>query len=423
MDNINVIVRKRPLINVDKDVIYVDGTSINVYEDKQGVDLRKIKKIHTYEFDKIYSETSSNKQIYEDNIYLYINSLQHKKNIVCYAYGQTGSGKTHTIFGDSKDIGLITITCGDMLECVSDKSYLKLLISSYEIYNNNTYDLLNEKNKVHVREGYNKYIHISGLKHYEITSYNDFIKYMKIIMINRNIGESSENDVSSRSHAIFQLQLESLGEKLGKITFIDLAGSERGSKSICNNRFEYRENIAINKSLLALKECIRSLKNKKSHIPFRSSKLTTVLRESFTNSTKTIMIGTISPEGSNISDSVNTLSYTSDVKYIKKLNHNENLPNIRWIPSKPIEHKPFKLYGRMSSMKTSIRVHPKIKHIKKKKSVTINEHYREFLNNIIHVSNMELDVMDTEKISIEYMKTIVKKINHLSTVLTSNIDK
>lgn len=421
MNDINVIVRKRPLINVDKDVIYVDNNTIHVYEDKQGVDLRKIKKIHTYEFDKIYTETSSNKQIYEDNIYLYINSLQHKKNIVCYAYGQTGSGKTHTIFGDSKDIGLITLTCGEMLDYVSDKSYLKLLISSYEIYNNNTYDLLNDKNKVHIREGYNKNIHISGLKHYEITSYDDFIKYIKIIMMNRNIGESSENDISSRSHAIFQLQLENLGEKLGKIIFIDLAGSERGSKSICNNRHEYRENIAINKSLLALKECIRSLKNKKAHIPFRSSKLTTVLRESFTNSTKTIMIGTISPENANIADSVNTLSYTSDVKYIKKLHHDTNLPHIMWKPSKPIEHKPFSIYGNLSPLKT--KKHPKIKHIKKKKSVNIDEHYREFLNNIIHVSNMELDVMDTEKISIEHMKKIVKKINHLSTVLTSTIDK
>ena len=81
----------------------------------------------------------------------------------------------------------------------------------------------------------------------------------------------------------------------GKLSFIDLAGCERGADTIDMNKQTRLDGAEINKSLLALKECIRALDNGKAHTPFRGSKLTMVLKDSLTGFCRTVMIGNISP--------------------------------------------------------------------------------------------------------------------------------
>lgn len=91
------------------------------------------------------------------------------------------------------------------------------------------------------------------------------------------------NENSSRSHAILEINLRNAenGKKHGKMSFIDLAGSERGGDVKNNNKKTRHDGAEINKSLLALKECIRALDLAKKHLPFRGSKLTLVLKDSF----------------------------------------------------------------------------------------------------------------------------------------------
>lgn len=70
------------------------------------------------------------------------------------------------------------------------------------------------------------------------------------------------------------MQLKHYGKPYGKISFIDLAGSERGADTMNTNKQTKLDGAEINKSLLALKECIRALDLEKKHLPFRGSKLT-----------------------------------------------------------------------------------------------------------------------------------------------------
>ena len=104
------------------------------------------------------------------------------------------------------------------------------------------------------------------------------------------------------------------------MSFIDLAGSERGADTMNQNKQTKMDGAEINKSLLALKECIRALDLEKKHLPFRGSKLTQVLKDSFTGNSKTTRIANVSPASSCCEHSLNTLRYADRVKELKKGN-------------------------------------------------------------------------------------------------------
>ena len=136
----------------------------------------------------------------------------------------------------------------------------------------------------------------------------------------RFVGISSENNNSSRSHLLLQLWY-----KNNYINIIDLDGSEKAKKNICANKEKMRENAKINESILVLKECIRASKNKQSYIPYRQNNLTKILKDTFTGNCVSFIIGTISPELRNISETINTLNYISDMKSLKRQISNVNL--------------------------------------------------------------------------------------------------
>mgnify|MGYP001950516591 CR=1 FL=1 len=125
----------------------------------------------------------------------------------------------------------------------------------------------------------------------------------------RITSQNNSNDESSRSHAILQIVIKEKKSVFTKISFIDLAGNERGADHMDQNKQTKIDGAEINKSLLTLKECIRALDQGKSHTPFRGSKLTMVLKDSFIGYCNTIMICNISPNNSSSENTMNTLRY------------------------------------------------------------------------------------------------------------------
>lgn len=103
------------------------------------------------------------------------------------------------------------------------------------------------------------------------------------------------------------------------MSFIDLAGSERGADTIEQDKKTRIDGAEINKSLLALKECIRAIDQDKKHTPFRGSKLTQVLKDSFIGNCRTVMIANVSPGLSCSEHTLNTLRYADRVKELKKM--------------------------------------------------------------------------------------------------------
>ncbi|CAO2580479.1 Kinesin-like protein KIF24 [Lemmus lemmus] len=135
----------------------------------------------------------------------------------------------------------------------------------------------------------------------------------------RSTGATGVNADSSRSHAIIQIQIKDSAKRtFGRISFIDLAGSERAADARDSDRQTKMEGAEINQSLLALKECIRALDQEHTHTPFRQSKLTQVLKDSFIGNAKTCMIANISPSHIATEHTLNTLRYADRVKELKK---------------------------------------------------------------------------------------------------------
>lgn len=205
-----------------------------------------------------------------------------------------------------------------MIELLNQYEDLELYLSFYEIYCGKLFDLLNNKEMVVCREDAKQKVNIVGLTEKQVVSVEDIMNFIGAGLQSRTSGVTGANADSSRSHAILNLELKHQGKPYGKLTFIDLAGSERGADTINQNKQTKIDGAEINKSLLALKECIRALDLEKKHLPFRGSKLTQVLKDSFTGNSKTTMIANVSPASSCCEHSLNTLRYADRVKELKK---------------------------------------------------------------------------------------------------------
>ncbi|RXM28313.1 Kinesin-like protein KIF2C [Acipenser ruthenus] len=240
-----VCVRKRPLnkkeiAKKEIDVITIPEKGLLlVHEPKQKVDLTKYLDNQTFRFDYSFDDSATNEMVYRFTARPLVQKIFEGSMATCFAYGQTGSGKTHV------------------------------------------FDLLNKKAKLRVLEDSKQQVQVVGLQERQVASADDVIKVIDIGSACRTSGQTFANSSSSRSHAILQIVLRRRGKLHGKFSLVDLAGNERGADVCSSDRQTLVEGAEINRSLLALKECIRALGQNQTHTPFRMSKLTQVLRDSF----------------------------------------------------------------------------------------------------------------------------------------------
>uniref|UniRef100_A0A3Q3AYM5 Kinesin-like protein n=1 Tax=Kryptolebias marmoratus TaxID=37003 RepID=A0A3Q3AYM5_KRYMA len=326
-----VCVRKRPLNKKemtmkDLDVITIPSKDVvMVHEPKQKVDLTRFLENQTFRFDYAFDESTTNEMVYRFTARPLVETIFERGMATCFAYGQTGSGKTHTMGGDfsgkNQDCskGIYALAARDVFLMLKKPNNKKLELQVYatffEIYSGKVFDLLNRKAKLRVLEDGKQQVQVVGLQEKEVKCTEDVLKLIEVGNSCRTSGQTSANAHSSRSHAVFQIILRRKGKMHGKFSLIDLAGNERGADTSSADRQTRLEGAEINKSLLALKECIRALGRNKPHTPFRASKLTQVLRDSFIGeNSRTCMIATISPGMTSCENTLNTLRYANRVK-------------------------------------------------------------------------------------------------------------
>lgn len=329
---IKVVVRKRPLnkkelAKNEEDIITTETHSscLTVHETKLKVDLTEYMEKHEFVFDAVLNEEVSNDEVYRETVEPIVPIIFQRTKATCFAYGQTGSGKTFTM----KPLPLKASR--DILRLVNHTyrgQGFQLYFSFFEIYGGKLFDLLNDRKKLCMREDGSKQVCIVGLQEYKVSDVETIKELIERGNATRSTGTTGANEESSRSHAILQLVVKRSVDGsetkpprvVGKLSFIDLAGSERGADTTDNDKQTRMEGAEINKSLLALKECIRALDNDQGHIPFRGSKLTEVLRDSFVGNSRTVMISCISPNAGSCEHTLNTLRYADRVKSLSKGN-------------------------------------------------------------------------------------------------------
>lgn len=301
-NNLFICVRKRPIKNKSVfDILECKNNDIILKENRVLVNLDKETKHHNFTFNKVYSEDILNYEIFDDIKH----NINTNNNFICYTFGETGSGKTHTIFGDKYEKGILLETFEYLIDI-----YGKFNISAYELYGKYIYDILNKKTELEILEHNDKF-YIKNL-HIELCDENNIYKIFKDIYFGKTMGKSSQNKNSSRSHTIIKINIDNR-----EIIFVDLAGSETAQKNNLINKKNSEEIAEINKSIFSLKECIRAIKVDSNHIPYRGSKLTMILKDSFRKNFKTMMINTLSPEETSFNETFNTLQYANDLMNIK----------------------------------------------------------------------------------------------------------
>eukprot|EP00828_Plagiopyla_frontata_P021557 TRINITY_DN2814_c0_g1_i4.p1 TRINITY_DN2814_c0_g1~~TRINITY_DN2814_c0_g1_i4.p1 ORF type:complete len:650 (-),score=119.18 TRINITY_DN2814_c0_g1_i4:76-2025(-) len=213
------------------------------------------------------------------------------------------------------------------IEGMPNKQFL-VRASFVELYNEELRDLLSkkyDKAKLELREKPDIGVYIKDLSTHIIQNSIEMKDKLAQGKKNRHVGETKMNQDSSRSHSVFTVIVEccevySDGQQhitVGKLNMVDLAGSERQSKTHATG-VRFQEAININQSLTTLGNVISALvDDKKTHIPYRDSKLTRILQDSLGGNTKTVMIANVGPADYNYEETLSTLRYAYRAKSIK----------------------------------------------------------------------------------------------------------
>ncbi|NXG81750.1 KI18B protein, partial [Stercorarius parasiticus] len=289
----------------------------------QGKDLK-------FAFDRVFGDKATQEEVFQHTTRDVLDSVLNGYNCSVFAYGATGAGKTYTMLGSEKNPGIMYLTMVELykrIEARKEEKSCEVLVSYQEVYNEQIHDLLEPKGPLAIREDPEKGVVVQGLSFHQPASAEQLLQMLANGNKNRTQHPTDANATSSRSHAIFQIyvkQQDRVGGlardlQVAKMSLIDLAGSERAS--VTNAKGErLREGANINRSLLALINVINALadaKSKKTHIPYRDSKLTRLLKDSIGGNCRTIMIAAVSPCALAYEDTYNTLKYASRAKDIK----------------------------------------------------------------------------------------------------------
>ena len=332
-ENIKVLVRCRPLNSRELENNYKSCVDLDLADATVQVN-HVCGAPDRWTFDAVVNNTMTQRDVFTQFIMPLVDSVLDGFNATVFAYGQSGSGKTHTMTGkydDAELMGIIPRSFRYVFEYIRQAQernptrHFTLYCSFIELYNGKVRDLLAKTQvTLNVKENKDKTFYVQGAQVPQVKFPEDLIRLMEEGTDRRQVAATELNADSSRSHSVFTLLIESMesgddGDTrsvTSKFNLVDLAGSERQSKTGAQGD-TLKEGCNINLSLSALGTVIDTIVKGKGHVPFRSSPLTMLLKDSLGGSSKTVMFANIGPSEHNLSETVSTLRFADRAKQIK----------------------------------------------------------------------------------------------------------
>ncbi|XP_023372300.1 kinesin-like protein KIF19 [Otolemur garnettii] len=283
-------------------------------------------------FDTVFDQHASQEDVYSATIQHLVEGVISGYNATVFAYGPSGAGKTHTMLGMDAEPGIYLQTLTDLFQVIEetrDNMDCSVSMSYLEIYNEVIRDLLNPSSGfLELREDSQGSIQIAGITEVSTSNAQEIMQLLTKGNRQRTQEPTATNKTSSRSHAVLQVTVHQRSRsidlveevRVGRLFMVDLAGSERASQTQ-NRGKRMKEGAHINRSLLALGNCITALSerggSRAQYVNFRDSKLTRLLKDALGGNSRTVMIAHISPANTCFEESRTTLLYAYRAKNIK----------------------------------------------------------------------------------------------------------
>ncbi|XP_055789807.1 kinesin-like protein KIF19 isoform X1 [Salvelinus fontinalis] len=303
---------------------------MNPMEDPDNILRANRSREKTYMFDVAFDCSANQEEVYRATTKGLIEGLISGYNATVFAYGPTGCGKTFTMLGTDREPGIYVHTLNDLFKAIEETSgdmQYNIFMSYLEIYNEMIRDLLNPSSGfLDLREDSKGVIQVVGITEVCTINAREIMELLMKGNKHRTQEPTAANQTSSRSHAVLQVSVRQTSRcrdllqeiRFARLFMIDLAGSERASQTQ-NRGQRLKEGAHINRSLLALGNCINALSEKhgNKYVNYRDSKLTRLLKDSLGGNSRTVMIAHISPASLAFEESRNTLSYADRAKSIR----------------------------------------------------------------------------------------------------------
>ncbi|KAM7048657.1 kinesin-like protein KIF7 isoform 1-T1 [Molossus nigricans] len=344
---VRVALRVRPLL--PKELLHGHQSCLRVEPEHGRVTLGRDRH---FGFHVVLDEDAGQEAVYQACVQPLLEAFFEGFNATVFAYGQTGSGKTYTM-GEASvaslhedEQGIIPRVMAEAFKLIDENDLLDCLVhvSYLEVYKEEFRDLLEvgtASRDIQLREDDRGNVVLCGVKEVDVEGLDEVLSVLEMGNAARHTGATHLNRLSSRSHTVFTVTLEQRGRApsrlprpapgqllVSKFHFVDLAGSERVLKTGSTGE-RLKESIQINSSLLALGNVISALgdpQRRGSHIPYRDSKITRILKDSLGGNAKTVMIACVSPSSSDFDETLNTLNYASRAQNIC------NRATVNWRP-------------------------------------------------------------------------------------------